>query len=388
MTDKILNTLHFCSSDSWGGLEIYTCTIMTELKKAGCNVYAVCKPNSKVEDFLRDNNIPFFHLPSYKKVSISSIRFIRALIRENRIDAVHVHFSKDLWLASLSLIGDRPSKLFFSNYMGTTKKRDILHRFIFSRVSSIFTSSSRLAEKLKIMYPVPPSKIHLLPYGRRIEDYKLDETKRGQIREIYGIRADELLIGTMVRIDPKKGPLDFVKSFLLIDPALRNKVKFIVVGEPTLRGNAKQGESPYESFCEAYLQEIKEYIENQALQERIILAGFQADMIGYLGAMDIFVFPSHKELYSLAVLDAMCMKLPVVATRAGGNLEQVDEGVNGLFYEVGDSKDLANKLSIYLKHPELQKAHGEKARQFVIERHDMDLMIKDLKRFYLRGYKE
>ncbi len=379
-----LNTLHLCTSDSWGGLEIYSCTIMAELKKAGCQVYAICKPNSRIEEFLKQNQIQCFYMPSHKKVSLASIRLIKSIVREHRIDVLHVHFGKDIWPASLALIGDNKQKLFFSNYMGATKKKDILHRIIYSRFNAIFTSSSRLADQLKDMYPVPASKIHLLPYGRHIESYRRDEATRGQIRATFGVKDDEVLAGTMVRIDPQKGPLDFVKSFVHINASLRSKIKFIVVGEPTRRGNAKPGESPFEPICEAYFEQIKDFIAKNELHDKVILAGFQNDVIGYLGAMDIFVFPSHNELYSLAVLDAMCMKLPVVATRAGGNLEQVTENLNGLFYKVGDSMDLAEKLSLYLSQPELRKQHGEKARQFVQEKHDMDVMIKKLMEFYIK----
>lgn len=355
---------------------------MVELKKAGCEVYAICKPDSKIEDFLRKNQIQYFCLPSYKKVNLASIRLIKSIVNEQGIDVVHVHFGRDLWPASLALIGNKEQKLFFSNYMGATKKKDILHRIIYSRINGIFTSSSRLAEQLKEMYPVPPSKIHLLPYGRRIECYQRDMAKRAQIRTMYAVKDNEVLVGTMVRIDPQKGPLDFVKSLIHIDEGLRNKVKFIVVGEPTRRGNAKPGESLYEPACEAYFQQIKDFIAKNELHDKVILAGFQSNLIAYLGAMDLFVFPSHNELYSLAVLDAMCIKLPVVAARAGGNLEQVTENMNGLFYEVGDSKELAEKLSLYLRQPELRKLHGEKARQFVIERHDMAKMITRLIEFY------
>lgn len=377
-----LNSLHLCTSEAWGGLEIYACTVMAELKKTGCRVLAVCKPGSKVEEFLRENGIAFMHLPSYARVSFSAIKAIRTAIRHNNIDLVHVHFHKDIWPASLALRGDKKLKLFFSIYMGGAKKNDILHRFIYDRVDAVFSSSLTLNAQLPDLYPVPASKIHFLPYGRRIEEYQRNEVKRGQIRTNYGIKPDEIVIGTMVRIDPQKGTLDFANSFLYIEPLFRDKVKFMIVGEPTRRRTAKPGESPYEPICNEYLQEISEFIAKNELQDRVILTGFQRDLLGYLSAMDIFVFPSRNEMYSLAVLDAMGMQLPVVAARAGGNIEQIIDGVNGLFYEVANSKDLAKKLDLYLSQPGLRKKHGEAARIFVQERHSMAVTIKTLLEFY------
>ena len=141
----------------------------------------------------------------------------------------------------------------------------------------------------------------------------------------------------------------------------------MIVGEPTRRSATRFGQSEFDPESEAYSKELTGFIEKNGLQNKVILPGFQDDLTGYLGAMDIFVFPSRNELYALAVLDAMCMRLPIIATRAGGNLEQIRENETGLFYEAGDSMDLAAKLSLYLAEPELRKAHGEKARRFVKE---------------------
>ena len=142
----------------------------------------------------------------------------------------------------------------------------------------------------------------------------------------------------------------------------------MIVGEPTRRSATRFGQSEFDPESEAYSKELTGFIEKNGLQNKVILPGFQDDLTGYLGAMDIFVFPSRNELYALAVLDAMCMRLPIIATRAGGNLEQIRENETGLFYEAGDSMDLAAKLSLYLAEPELRKAHGEKARRFVMEK--------------------
>ena len=60
-----ISTLHFCTSDSWGGLELYACTLMSELKNAGVNVFAICKKNSKIEKYLIEQN---FVMKNYNTV--------------------------------------------------------------------------------------------------------------------------------------------------------------------------------------------------------------------------------------------------------------------------------------------------------------------------------
>lgn len=266
--------------------------------------------------------------------------------------------------------------------MGVTKKMDPLHRFIYKRVDAFFSSSEYLNSVLPQRYPIAQNRIHLLPYGRKLEQYVVDQNRRNAIRNSLDVQQNELLIGTMVRIDPGKGVMDFAESFLYLDNELKSNVKYLVVGEPTRRSLVRTGESPFEPHCEAYFNELKTFVKKNKLEKKILFVGYQEDTVGYLSAMDVFVFPSRDELYSLVMLDAMCLGLPIVAARAGGNVVQVNDGVSGLLYTVSDSKDLAEKLSHYLKNPQLRKQHGEEAEKFVNEHHDMKKTIERLMKFY------
>ncbi|MBI3194665.1 MAG: glycosyltransferase family 4 protein [Ignavibacteriae bacterium] len=376
-------TLHFCTSQSWGGLEIYACSMMVEIQKRGWKVWAVCYPDSKVEEFLKANNILTIDVPSYFKLSLRSIFSIRSLIKHEEISVVHVHFHRDIWQASLALLGNSKRKLLMSIYMGVNKKRDIFHRFIYSRVNAFFSSSKELNRVLPERYPVPTEKFHYLPYGRNVEHYKRDENRRAKIRSHYGIEPDDVVIGAMMRIDPGKSVMDFVESFLHLPFEFRERVKFLVVGEPTRKRHSTLSESPFETHCEEYYFQIKEFIRKNQLEKSIFLCGFQSDVIGYLSAMDVFVFPSRDELFSLVVLDAMAMKLPVIAANAGGNVYQVSDGVSGFLFQVGNSHDLALKIQEYLDHSELILRHGNSGREFVVAHHDMKSAVEKLLQFYL-----
>lgn len=377
-----MKVLHLCTSDSWGGLELYVATLTNELNNAGCESIVVCKPNSPLHNFLNQNGIQYEHFPNDAKVSLSSISFLKNILSKENIDAVHVHFHKDIWNASVALWSDKQRKLFLSIYMGVTKKKDPLHWYIYKRVDAFFSSSEYLNSVLPQRYPIPKDKIHLLPYGRKLELYSLDQSKRQAKRNELQVTNNQLLIGTMVRIDPGKGVMDFAKSFLYLDDELKSNVKYIVVGEPTRRSHVRAGESPYESHCEAYFNELKEFVRKNNLEKKIVFVGYQEDTVGYLSAMDVFVFPSRDELYSLVMLDAMCLGLPIVAARAGGNVAQVKDGVSGVLYNVSDSKDLAKKLTQYLNNPQLRLQYGKEAKKFVNEHHDMKKKIERLLNFY------
>jgi glycosyltransferase involved in cell wall biosynthesis len=355
---------------------------MKSLRNAGLGVIAICKPRSRAETFLREEGIEVVHLPNTRRLSPAGIHTIKRLLRERGIDVVHVHFHRDIWPASLALMGDPSRRLILGIYMGVPAKRDPLHRLIYSRVDAIVTSSMDLNSRLPGLYSVPPSRVRFVPYGRLLSEYRRDEKRRAAIRAFHGIGPSDIVVGTMLRIDPGKGVMDFAESFPYIETSLKPGVSYLIVGEPTRKGVRGRHGSPFEERGEAYLRELESFIAARGLGGKVLLAGFQSDLIGYLSAMDVFVFPSRDELYSLVVLDAMGMELPVVAAAAGGNLAQLEDGVTGLLYTVADSRDLAAKLSRYLTDPDLRRRHGRAARAFVEHAHDMKKTIECLLAIY------
>lgn len=355
---------------------------MVELSNAGVSVVAICRPSTKIEEYLTAHHVTVRHLPNSRKVSLSSLIELRKILEEYHVENVHVHVHRDVWLPAIALQNDVHRKLFVSVYMGVNSKNDFLHRWAYRRIDGMFCSSPEMTPRLPSLYPIGADKVHLLPYGRHLERYNVDTSRRAAIRSQLGAGDDQLLVGTMLRIDPGKGVMDFARSFLYLKPELRQRVKFLIVGEPTRKGRTAPGASPYEPHCEAYLQQLEAYIVEEKLSQSIHRLDYQPDLIGYLSALDCFVFPSRDELYSLVVLDAMAMGLPVVAARAGGNMWQVKDNQNGLLYDVADSKDLAAKLEEYIMNPTMRQKHGVAARAFVSEDHDMKNTIQQLLSFY------
>ncbi len=70
------------------------------------------------------------------------------------------------------------------------------------------------------------------------------------------------------------------------------------------------------------------------------------------------------------ILEALAMELPVVSTRHSAVPEVIDDGVNGLLVEPGDSAALAQALLKLLENPEFGRVLGCRGRQTVVEKFD------------------
>ncbi len=82
------------------------------------------------------------------------------------------------------------------------------------------------------------------------------------------------------------------------------------------------------------------------------------DIAPYYGAMNVLAFPTYREGFPNVVLQAAAAEIPVVAFRATGAVDAVEDGVTGAVVELGNSHALAEGLLRYLDDDELCQRHG------------------------------
>ncbi len=97
---------------------------------------------------------------------------------------------------------------------------------------------------------------------------------------------------------------------------------------------------------------------------------------------DVVVVPSLYEPMGYVVLEAMACERPVVASRTGGLLEAIDDGVNGLLFEVGDAEDLAEKLALLSSDPDLRVRLGQQGRKTVENRRPVAEIVQEWEELY------
>ena len=122
---------------------------------------------------------------------------------------------------------------------------------------------------------------------------------------------------------------------------------------------------------------LKRLAEANGLKRQFVFIGRVADVAAPLAAADVFVLPSLSEGLSRALLEAMAMGLPPVATDVSGTRDVIPDESYGLVVPPGDPVALADALGKLVTDPDLRREMGRRARGRVVEHFSAERMALD-----------
>lgn len=186
---------------------------------------------------------------------------------------------------------------------------------------------------------------------------------RAAAKSCLGLTPETVVIGTVGRLEPRKGTDTLLEAVAALGPEHPHAM-LVVVGEGPLRG------------------ELGARAERLGIASRVRFLGDRADVDEILAALDVFVLPSRTEGMSNALLEAMAMALPVVATAVGGTPEVIADGRSGLLVPADDPAAMAAAVGRVLADPARSNALGESARAVVEERYGARSMVRRLEGIY------
>lgn len=169
------------------------------------------------------------------------------------------------------------------------------------------------------------------------------------LRAQFGFSSDDFLAGFIARCTKQKAPLDFLEAVRLAHEN-NPKVKGLFVGEGDMDA------------------EVDAFIDAHQMSEYVYRSKFRTDVPDLLHCIDVYCLPSLWEGLSIALLEAMAMGKPIVATPTDGTKEVITHEDNGLLIPFCQAQALADALTRLFEDPELRKQCGTHARALVAQR--------------------
>lgn len=130
---------------------------------------------------------------------------------------------------------------------------------------------------------------------------------------------------------------------------------------------------------------LENLVRDLKIEDRVVFTGFQAEPSKFLSQSDLYVLPSYSEGFGIAAVEAMFLKVPVLATKVGGVPEFITDGENGWLFDPNDVEDLIQKLNQILSLEEKQRNEiGTKGYEKVICLFTVENYIRNIESLYVQ----
>jgi len=107
-----------------------------------------------------------------------------------------------------------------------------------------------------------------------------------------------------------------------------------------------------------YLNQLKQALAENSIHEYVEFTGYVDDPAQIMRSADIVLVCSRSEAFGRVTVEAMLSRKPVIGARSGATPELIKEGFNGLLYEPGNYRELAEKIKYLIRHPKEAKRMG------------------------------
>ena len=364
--------MHICSTGDFGGGATYLLSLAAKMNRDKVLQYFVIPEEGELSCELRRRGFDVKVLDLERRFNPVSILRLARMMKESGIDAVHTHDPRTNLYGFLAGRIARARALictihcFLHDYpIGRLKKRIylIIDNFNLRYAKTIVCVSNAIAEDLVKSRGLPKERIIVIHNAVDLDRVKAAKNSQEIGRE-FACDNPGRLIGTVGRMTSEKGHMYLIQALALLAekfPAL----KCVIVGDGPLR------------------PELETKCRELGLERVCIFTGVRTDVPNLLSIMDVFVLPSLSEGFGIALLEAMAMGKPVVATRIGGIPEVVEDGVTGLLVQPGDPKTLANGILEMLSDKERSLEMGRRGREVVSKHFTLESMVAEMEKVYL-----
>ncbi len=293
------------------------------------------------------------------------------LFRKERPVIVHTHTSKagmlGRWAAFLCrvpIIVHTPHGHVFWGYFNKFKTAVfiLLERLTARITDRIITLTHR--EKMDhVRFRIAPEgKFAVIHSGVDLGRYSRVHADIAKIRQDMNLPAGAFVVGTTGRLTSVKGHIHLLQAAVRILKD-RKEIYFVLLGDGELGDH------------------LRKYADEAAIARNVRFLGWRSDVATVLSAFDVFAFPSLNEGMGKAIVEAMAMGKPVIASAVGGIPDLVVHGENGLLVPPADSEALANAVLELYENPDKRKKMGEVGKGMAAE-YGVDAMLRKIDALY------
>ena len=324
----------------WRGGEQQVMYLSQALQAHGVDNVIMCQPHSVLYQRAGKAGLPTMALRMRHELDVVAAWRLGCYLRRHRVDILHMHTPHAHTIGLLASVFAPRVRKVVSRRVDFAPLRSWFSRCKYAFPGVHYVAVSDAVHRVLLHSGIPPQRVQTVYSG--VDLRRFAHVTPAPLLFPAGTR----LLGTVGHLAGHKGHrylLEAMKHLLQSEP----HVGVVIAGTGALR-----------AALEAQAAAL-------GIADRIYFTGFREDILALIQGFEIFVFSSYLEGLGTSILDAMALRKPVVATRAGGIPEVVEDGVTGLLVPPRDPTALAQALLYLLRHPERGKKFGEAGRSRV-----------------------
>jgi glycosyltransferase involved in cell wall biosynthesis len=300
------------------------------------------------------------------EVDLTAAWKLSRIIRQWRPEIVHAHDPHAVAMAALALSFSAPTPrpaLVASRRVDFHLQAHSFSRWKYRQVDLFIAASEAIRHVLE-KDGIPPRRVVIVHDG--IDVAKIQRLPAIDVHAEFWLPHGAPVLANVAALVPHKGQKFLVDAM----PHVLGEVpdaRLIIFGEGELRA------------------ELEHQVKAHRIEKHVLMPGFREDVLQLMKSVDVFVMSSVTEGLGSTILDAMAMKLPVVATRAGGIPEAVVHGRTGLLVPPGDARALAQAIVEVLKDAKLRQQMGEAGAARVSEQFGVGRLLSGTLAAYKRA---
>lgn len=353
---KPIKILEVIRQGEIGGGESHVIDLIAGFNRKEIEPVAMAFTDGHMMETLRNMGVKCHVVHTKRAFDMKVRKEIEKIIKDEQIDMIHAHGSRAasnmLWLSrkmKLPMIYTVHGWSFHQDQNPVVYRlRALSEKLICHYSKEVICVSDNNLQTGKEVFGLKKGTV--IENGVNLKRFDYQHTENS-IRKEFGIGEDEFVIGFIGRVTLQKSPIDFVKSIAHANRKDQN-IKGLLVGEGDMK------------------KEVADYIEKHHLEHCIYLSDFRTDVPRVLKAMDVFCLPSLWEGLSIALLEAMAMKKPIVVTPTDGTRELIEERKNGLIVDFNQPEKLADAYLLYKNNEELKQTCSENALKLIQDNYD------------------
>ncbi len=349
--------LHVTTERGWRGGERQALLLMTELSRRGVPQALASPARSELSRRAADAGFPVILLHPRTPLAPRNVLLVVRWLNANPPAIVHAHSSPALTLTGAVRRLAKVRGVVYTRRTAFPVRASRKYR----TAADVYVAVSQAAEQCLLDAGTPQRRLHRIPDAVDPEHIRRTRGASGR-RPAAAPGTTVLSVG---RLSPEKGHRVLVEAW----PAVLASVpdaRLLIAGDGPERSR------------------LLELIAALDLTDSVHLMGFREPIGDLLAGAAVFVMPSLEEGLGSAALEAMRMSLPVVASRAGGLPDAVEDGRTGLLVPSGEPGPLAAAVVRLLKDDGERKRMGEAGQRRARELFSPDRMAAE----YLRLYRE